>query len=70
MGELKTTGRQIHRGGQHVGTPPQVMRVEWIEDGQRRRMLSAWAEIRAERLAREERIMAAVRPKIEETDNG
>jgi hypothetical protein len=34
MGELKTTGRQIHRGGQHVGTPPQVMRVEWIEDGQ------------------------------------
>ena len=34
MGELKVTGTQIHRGGQHVGTPPQVMRVEWIEDDQ------------------------------------
>jgi hypothetical protein len=41
-----------------------------IEQAERRRMLSAWAEIRAERLAREERIMAALRPKIEETDNG
>jgi hypothetical protein len=44
--------------------------LDEIENGQRRRMLSAWAEIRAERLAREEKIMAAVRPKIEETDNG
>ncbi len=34
MGELKVTGRQIHRGGQHVGTPPQIMRVEWIENDQ------------------------------------
>jgi hypothetical protein len=31
---------------------------------QRCRVLAAWAEIRAERLAREERIMAALRPKI------
>jgi hypothetical protein len=42
--------------------------LDEIENGQRRRMLAAWQEIRAERLAREERIMAAVRPK--ETDNG
>jgi hypothetical protein len=34
MGELKTTGRQIHQGGQYAGTRPQVMRVEWVEDGQ------------------------------------
>jgi hypothetical protein len=35
-----------------------------LENAQRNRMLLAWQEIRAERLAREERIMAAVRPKI------
>jgi hypothetical protein len=44
--------------------------LDEIENGQRRRMLAAWQEIRAERLAREERIMACVRPQIEETDNG
>jgi hypothetical protein len=42
--------------------------LDEIENGQRRRMLAAWQEIRAERLAREERIMAALRPKIEETE--
>ena len=42
--------------------------LDEIENGQRRRMLAAWQEIRAERLAREERIMAAVRPTIEETE--
>jgi hypothetical protein len=40
-----------------------------IEQAERHRMLAAWQEIRAERLAREERIMACVRPTIEETDN-
>jgi hypothetical protein len=44
--------------------------LDEIENSQRRRMLAAWQEIRAERLAREERIMACVRPQIEETDNG
>lgn len=34
MGELKVSGRQIYRGGQHVGTPPQVMRVEWVDGDQ------------------------------------
>jgi hypothetical protein len=43
--------------------------LDEIEQAERRRMLAAWQEIRAERLAREKRIMAAVRPKIEETDN-
>jgi hypothetical protein len=43
--------------------------LDEIENAQRHRMLAAWQEIRAERIAREERIMAAVRPKIEETDN-
>ena len=43
--------------------------LDEIENAQRHRMLLAWQEIRAERIAREERIMAAVRPKIEETDN-
>jgi hypothetical protein len=38
--------------------------LDEIENGQRRRMSLAWQEIRAERLAREERIMAAVRPAI------
>jgi hypothetical protein len=42
--------------------------LDEIEQAERRRMSLAWAEIRAERLAREERIMAAVRPKIEETE--
>jgi hypothetical protein len=41
--------------------------LDEIENGQRRRMLAAWQEIRAERMAREERIMACVRPQIEET---
>jgi hypothetical protein len=43
--------------------------LDELENAQRHRMLAAWQEIRAERLAREERIMAAVRPTIEETDN-
>ena len=43
--------------------------LDEIENAQRRRMLAAWQEIRAERLAREERIMAAVRPQIEDTQN-
>jgi hypothetical protein len=43
--------------------------LDEIENGQRRRMLAAWQEIRAERLAREERITAAVRPQIEDTQN-
>ena len=43
--------------------------LDEIEQAERRRMLAAWQEIRAERLAREERIMAAVRPKIEDTQN-
>jgi hypothetical protein len=42
--------------------------LDEIENGQRRRMLAAWQEIRAERIAREERIMACVRPTIEETE--
>ena len=42
--------------------------LDEIENGQRRRMLAAWQEIRAERIAREEKIMACVRPKIEETE--
>jgi hypothetical protein len=44
--------------------------LDEIEQAERRRMSLAWAEIRAERLAREDRIMACVRPQIEETDNG
>jgi hypothetical protein len=40
-----------------------------IENAQLRRMALAWQEIRAERIAREERIMAAVRPQIEDTQN-
>jgi hypothetical protein len=45
--------------------------LDELEHAQRRRMFAAWQEIRAERIAREERIMACVRPKIEETeDNG
>jgi hypothetical protein len=43
--------------------------LDEIENAQRNRMLLAWQEIRAERLAREERIMAAVRPTIEDTQN-
>jgi len=43
--------------------------LDELENAQRRRMFAAWQEIRAERLAREERIMAAVRPKIEDTQN-
>jgi hypothetical protein len=43
--------------------------LDELENAQRNRMLLAWQEIRAERLAREERIMACVRPTIEETDN-
>jgi hypothetical protein len=38
--------------------------LDEIEQAERHRMLLAWQEIRAERMAREERIMAAVRPKI------
>jgi hypothetical protein len=43
--------------------------LDEIENAQRNRMLLAWQEIRAERIAREERIMAAVRPTIEDTQN-
>jgi hypothetical protein len=39
--------------------------LEELDRAERHRMLLAWQEIRAERLAREERIMACVRPKIE-----
>jgi hypothetical protein len=38
--------------------------LDELENAQRRRMLAAWQEIRAERLAREEKIMACVRPTI------
>ena len=44
--------------------------LDEIENAQRRRIAKAWQEIRAERIAREERIMAAVRPQIEDTENG
>jgi hypothetical protein len=40
-----------------------------IENAQLRRITLAWQEIRAERIAREERLMAAVRPQIEDTQN-
>lgn len=40
-----------------------------LDRAERRRMLLAWQEIRAERLAREERIMACVRPQIKDTQN-
>ena len=43
--------------------------LDEIENAQRRRMFAAWQEIRAERIAREERIMAAVRPQIKDTEN-
>ena len=33
-GEIKTSGTQIHRGGQYAGTRPQIMRVEWVEGEQ------------------------------------
>ena len=42
--------------------------LDEIENAQRRRMFDDWQEIRAERIAREERIMACVRPTIEETE--
>jgi hypothetical protein len=42
--------------------------LDELENAQRRRMFAAWQEIRAERIAREEKIMACVRPKIEETE--
>ena len=38
-----------------------------IENAQLRRITQAWQEIRAERIAREERLMACVRPQIEDT---
>ena len=38
--------------------------LDELENAQRNRMLAAWQEIRAERMAREERIMACVRPTI------
>jgi hypothetical protein len=43
--------------------------LDELENAQRNRMLLAWQEIRAERIAREERIMACVRPTIEDTQN-
>ena len=39
--------------------------LDELDRAERNRMALAWQEIRAERLAREERIMACVRPKIE-----
>jgi hypothetical protein len=38
--------------------------LDELDRAERHRMFAAWQEIRAERLAREERIMAAVRPTI------
>jgi hypothetical protein len=38
--------------------------LDELENAQRRRMFAAWQEIRAERMAREERIMACVRSTI------
>ena len=38
--------------------------LDELENAQRNRMLAAWQEIRAERLAREDRILAGVRPTI------
>ena len=43
--------------------------LDEIENAQLRRIAKVWQEIRAERLAREERIMACVRPQIEDTEN-
>ena len=43
--------------------------LDELDRAERRRMLLAWQEIRAERIAREERIMACVRPQIEDTQN-
>jgi hypothetical protein len=43
--------------------------LDELENAQRRRMFAAWQEIRAERIAREERIMACVRPTIKDTQN-
>lgn len=43
--------------------------LDELDRAQRRRIAKAWQEIRAERLAREERIMACVRPQIEDTEN-
>lgn len=34
MREFKVTGKRIHKGGQYAGTPPQLMRVEYVEDSQ------------------------------------
>lgn len=43
--------------------------LDEIENAQLRRIAKVWQEIRAERIAREERIMACVRPQIEDTEN-
>jgi len=43
--------------------------LDELDRAERHRMLLAWQEIRAERIAREERIMACVRPQIEDTEN-
>ena len=57
----------------HIEHPHELARLkallDEIENAQRRRIAKAWQEIRAERIAREERIMAAVRPQIEDTEN-
>lgn len=34
MGQLKITGSRVQRGGQHVGTGPSRMRVEYLEEGE------------------------------------
>ncbi len=43
--------------------------LDELDRAERRKMLLAWQEIRAERIAREERIMACIRPQIEDTQN-
>jgi hypothetical protein len=57
----------------HIEHPHERARLQALldelENAQRHRMLAAWQEIRAERLAREEKIMACVRPTIKDTQN-
>jgi hypothetical protein len=56
-----------------IEQPHETARLLALLDRDRKRPASsdalAWQEIRAERIAREERLMAAVRPQIEDTQN-
>jgi hypothetical protein len=56
-----------------IEQPHETARLLALLDETRKRPASqdalAWQEIRAERIAREERLMAAVRPQIEDTQN-